>query len=242
MEDLTNTKIAGAILATALGFMLIRELAHSAMHVEAPEKPVYALAIPDSESEAKVEVELPFPQPEWVAAMDYARGETVFKKCTSCHNAEKGGANGTGPNLWDIVGKGAAHHADFTYSNAMTTSGLTWDYETLNDYLTKPTAYVTGTNMNFVGLKKDSDRAAVIEYLRQHSDAPLPKPEPAASEVETLEVSGEGVEAPLGTDEAAGVQEAQDGMTIDENPTNPDMPETTDGDVMQEPETVDGNH
>jgi len=37
--------------------------------------------------------------------------------------------------------------------------------------------------MNFVGLKKETDRAAVIELLRQAADAPIAQPEPAVAEV-----------------------------------------------------------
>jgi len=38
--------------------------------------------------------------------------------------------------------------------------------------------------MNFIGLKKESDRAAVIELLRQASDSPLSQPTPKLIENE----------------------------------------------------------
>ncbi len=188
MDELGFNKIAAAVLATALGFMLIKEVSHSAMHVSKPDTPAYALEIPEvGGADAAVE-DLPFPQPEWIASMDAERGAKVFKKCTSCHNADNGGANGTGPNLWNIVGSAAAQNASFGYSGAMTNSGIVWDYETLDGYLTKPTAYLSGTNMNFVGLKKEADRAAVIEYLRLASAAPIDQPAPAAgAEPEMIE-------------------------------------------------------
>lgn len=179
MDELGFNKIAAAVLATALGYMGIKELAHAVIHVEAASKPAYALAIPEAAG-AVVEIELPFPQADWIAAMDAERGAKVFKKCTSCHNADDGGANGTGPNLWNVVGAPAAKHAGFGYSSAFQSSGVTWDYESLDAYLTRPTKYISGTAMNFVGLKKDKDRAAVIEYMRQASSNPLPKPELAA--------------------------------------------------------------
>ena len=181
MDELGFNKIAAAVLATALGFMLIKEVSHSAMHVSKPDTPAYALEIPELGGTDVVVEDLPFPQPEWIAAMDAERGAKVFKKCTSCHNADNGGANGTGPNLWNVVGAPAAQKAGFGYSSAMTNSGLSWDYETLDAYLTKPTKFLSGTNMNFVGLKKENDRAAVIEYLRVASDAPIAQPEPAAA-------------------------------------------------------------
>lgn len=180
--DLTFNKYAAAILATALGFMLIKEVSHSAMHVSIPDVPAYGADLVVQDAGPEVVIDLPFPQPEFLASMDATKGAKVFKKCTSCHNADDGGKDGTGPNIWDIVGKPAGQSASFAgYSGAMKTSGITWNYEELNDYLTKPKEYVPGTKMNFVGLKKEADRAAVIEYLRVASNTPVAMPIAAAA-------------------------------------------------------------
>ena len=181
MDELGFNKIAGAVLATALGVMVLREAPHFFMHSDMPETPAYSVGPIEVETPGEAEP-LPFPQAEWVTAMDATRGAKVFKKCTSCHNTENGGANGTGPNLWNIVGAPAGAKGDFKYSGALASSGITWNYEELDGFLKKPTKYVSGTNMNFVGLKKDADRAAVIELLRQAADAPIAKPEPALAE------------------------------------------------------------
>ncbi len=180
MDELGLNKIFGAILATALGVMVLREAPHFFMHSEMPETPAYSVGPTEVETTGEAEP-LPFPQAEWVTAMDATRGAKVFKKCTSCHNADNGGANGTGPNLWNIVGEPAGAKAGFKYSGAMASSGITWTYEELDGFLKKPTKYLSGTNMNFVGLKKESDRAAVIELLRQASSAPKAKPAIAAA-------------------------------------------------------------
>jgi len=185
MDELGFNKIAGAVLATALGVMVLREAPHFFMHSDMPETPVYTVGPMEVETPGDAEP-LPFPQAEWVNAMDAERGAKVFKKCTSCHNAENGGANGTGPNLWNVVGASAGKHAGFKYSSAMAGSGLTWTYEDLDGFLKKPTKYLSGTNMNFVGLKKEADRAAVIEYLRVAADSPVARPE--AAEVEEVVV------------------------------------------------------
>ena len=179
MDELGFNKLAAAVLATALGFMGIKEISHMAMHVNEPVAPAYALEIPDVSTGGEVEIEPPFPSLEWVSAMDETRGEKVFKKCQSCHNAESGGANGTGPNLWNVVSATAGQHAGFKYSSAMGNSGIAWNYEELDGFLKKPGKYMSGTNMNFIGLKKAEDRAAVVEYLRVHADAPVARPEPA---------------------------------------------------------------
>ncbi len=177
--DLELNKIFAAILVTALGYMGIKELAHSMIHVQAPDTPAYALALPEVGGAKVEEIIMPFPQTEWVAAMDATRGAKVFKKCTSCHNNEAGGKHSTGPNLYNIVGSQAASKDGFGYSSAMNSAGLTWDYETLDKYLTRPGKFVSGTAMSFVGLKKDKDRAAVIEFLRQGSAEPIAQPEVA---------------------------------------------------------------
>lgn len=206
MDELGFNKIAAAVLATALGYMGIKEIAHAVVHTQKLETPAYALEIPEATGPEEV-IELPFPQPEWIAAMNAERGAKVFKKCTSCHNAEEGGAHSTGPNLWDIVGKPAAARSGFGYSSSFKSSGVTWNYEELDAYFTRPTKYIPGTAMNFVGLKKESDRAAVIEYLRRASSNPAAKPAPAATpeaptaEVQTGETSP-AVETPnTGTDQ-----------------------------------------
>ena len=182
MDELGFNKIAGAVLATALGIMILREAPHFFMHSDMPETPAYRVGPIEVEATGDAEP-LPFPQAEWVSAMDAERGAKVFKKCQSCHNADNGGANGTGPNLWNVVGAKAGTHAGFKYSGALSGSDITWTYEELDSFLTKPTRYVSGTTMNFVGLKKETDRAAVIELLRQAADAPIAQPEPAVVEV-----------------------------------------------------------
>jgi cytochrome c len=182
MDELGFNKIAGAILATALGIMVLREAPHFFMHSDMPETPAYWVG-PTIDDTVDNDEPLPIPQPEWVAAMDAERGAKVFKKCASCHNADDGGANGTGPNLWNIVGQPAGAKAGFKYSGALASSGLTWNYEELDAFLHKPKKYVSGTTMGFVGLKKEADRAAVIELLRQASGTPVAQPEPATVEV-----------------------------------------------------------
>ncbi len=97
---------------------------------------------------------------------DAAKGEKVFKKCQACHTVEQGGKNKIGPNLYAIVGKKSASVEGYDYSKAMQEANLTWDDETLSEYLKKPKAFVKGTKMSFVGLKKESDRENLIAYLK----------------------------------------------------------------------------
>lgn len=101
-----------------------------------------------------------------LAEGDAVKGLKVFKKCKACHTAEEGGKNRIGPNLFGIVGKKSAQVKGYKYSKAMIASGLTWDEATLDNYLLKPRALVKKTKMTFAGLKKDTQRANVIAYLK----------------------------------------------------------------------------
>ncbi|NNE58012.1 MAG: c-type cytochrome [Hellea sp.] len=180
--DLTFNKYAAAILATALGFMLIKEVSHSAMHIEIPEVLSYGEDFKGPQ-EAPVKVEpLPFPQADWVAAMEMTAGEKAFKACIACHKIVPGETSNQGPNLYNIVGRQAAS-TDFAYSDAMKSSGITWTYEELDNFLSSPKTYIAGTKMGYAGIKKMEKRAAVIEYLRMNSDAPMAPPEPVIMDV-----------------------------------------------------------
>ena len=104
-----------------------------------------------------------------LASGDVAAGEKVFKKCKACHvvDAEK---HKTGPHLVNIMGRAAGSADGFKkYSDAMKSSGIVWNEETLDGYLEKPKAYVKGTRMAFAGLRKEEDRAKVIAYLKSYS-------------------------------------------------------------------------
>lgn len=111
-----------------------------------------------------------------MASFDAAAGEKVFKKCAACHGVEEGGPNKVGPNLWGVVGANKGVHDGYAYSEALLAVGGTWSYENLDKFLTSPKNYAPGNKMTFPGLKKASDRAKVILYLRENSSNPLPLP------------------------------------------------------------------
>ena len=98
-------------------------------------------------------------------ASDAVAGEKVFKKCKACHYVDRK-KNKSGPHLVDIVGRSAGAVEGFKYSKAMAKSGLVWDEATLAGFLAKPKKYLKGTKMSFAGLKKVSDIANVIAYLK----------------------------------------------------------------------------
>ncbi|MBX9647047.1 MAG: cytochrome c family protein [Xanthobacteraceae bacterium] len=94
---------------------------------------------------------------------DPARGQTLYQGCTDCHSIDK---NDVGPKHRGVVGRHAGIIADYGYSKALKTSGLTWDEPTLDRWLTNPGALVPGTQM-FYNVERPQDRADIIAYLKQ---------------------------------------------------------------------------
>ena len=86
----------------------------------------------------------------------------------------KDGPNKTGPNLWNIVGRSQGAKEGFRYSDGLKALGGHWGFGELNRFITRPADYVPDTRMAFPGLRKASDRADLIAYLRSLSDAPVP--------------------------------------------------------------------
>lgn len=104
-------------------------------------------------------------------AADLANGKTKFAFCVSCHTIAPGGPNMTGPHLSGVAGRKAGSLPDFNYSEALKTSGLTWDGPTLEKWLTDPRGMIPGTKMSFVGIKNPKDRTDVVAYLLAASAA-----------------------------------------------------------------------
>ena len=107
---------------------------------------------------------------------DATKGEKIFKKCAACHSVIPGKKK-VGPSLHGIVGRTPGTADGFKYSKAMKAYGETgavWGEETLDPWLAKPRAFLTGTRMAFPGLKKEQDRADVIAYLKTFSEKKEP--------------------------------------------------------------------
>jgi cytochrome c len=97
-----------------------------------------------------------------------AGGERLFiQQCKICHTVEKDGRNGVGPNLHGLFGRKAGTVSGFSFSDAMTNSGIVWDDKTVADYLKDPKARVPGGKMVFAGLKRQDQLDEMIAYLRK---------------------------------------------------------------------------
>ena len=107
------------------------------------------------------------------AQPDPAAGAKAFGACKACHTATKGGKNGTGPNLWGIVGAGIGASPGFKYSDGMKAmAGKVWDAALIDRFIEKPKDVVPGTKMTYPGMRKPADRANLIAWIAQQSDTP----------------------------------------------------------------------
>lgn len=180
--NLELNKIFAALLVAGITAMLAGFFAHQLVHPHVPEKAV--LDIDTSALEAAATGGPAGPVgPEPILALlekaDVKRGEQLSKACTACHSFNKDGKDGVGPNQWNLVMSAKAHKDGFAYSDALKSlhaKGEKWTYADLNNFIYKPQVAVPGTKMNYLGLKKTEDRAALIAYLRTLSDSPAALP------------------------------------------------------------------
>ena len=193
MSDLTFNKVAGAVLATGLAIVGLREISSGVFAPQPVEKPGYAIEVAEDAGAAGGGAEAPIDWGTVLPTADVKAGEAVFAKCKSCHTIEAGGANGTGPNLHGILGKKSGQHAGFAYSPVMVEHGThgVWTFQETSEFLKAPQKHLPGTKMTFVGLKKAEDRINLLAYLNtQGSNLPFPAPNPAAAAAPAGDAAG----------------------------------------------------
>lgn len=108
---------------------------------------------------------------ELLAKADAKAGEDLMnKKCATCHDITKVGANKVGPHLWGTINRPIASVGEFNYSAGMKKhagEAKTWSVDNLNAFLWSPSKTVPGTMMSFAGIQKDQDRANVIAHIKE---------------------------------------------------------------------------
>ena len=206
MDSFEWNKVAGGVLAAFLIIMGVNTLAGGLFSKHRPEKPAYDLCAnftceASGAGAAEAVTAVAYDLGTELVSADAAKGETVFKKCATCHTVEKGGANKTGPNLWGILNSNHAHKADFAYSDAFKAkAGEPWTIEAMDKYLEHPNQQMKGTKMAFAGLANPQDRANVIAYLNKNADAPVAYPAPKAVAVPAAAAPATAAAAPAGPD------------------------------------------
>ena len=186
MDELRLNKVFAGFLFAALLLMAgvkiadvmvpHQELAENAYVIEVAETTDIAAAAPVDTG--------PEPILALLASADLGAGEKLSKKCSACHVFDAGGQNKVGPALWNVVNRPLGASEGYAYSDALAGFGGARDYAALNAFLAKPKGYISGTKMNFAGLKKPQDRANLIAWMRAKADSPaaLPSADDIAAE------------------------------------------------------------
>jgi cytochrome c len=171
MNSFELNKVLGALLGTCLILVAMHIASGAIFTPQPPAKPGFEIAVKEEQ-----------PQAGTLASASIQRGAEIAKQCQACHNVQEGQGPKVGPDLYGVVGRKIASVEGFNYSSALKAKSGTWDFDTLNTWLTKPSAFAPGTAMTFAGLSSEKQRADVIDYLDSLSANPvsLPKPQNAS--------------------------------------------------------------
>jgi len=183
MGGMEFNKIFAAILVAGIAAMMAGFWSEKLVKPEKLKENAFPIEVTEDAGAGGVKVEKKAePVLALLAEADIARGQKLSKACAACHSYDNGGPNGVGPNMWGVVGRTKQSVDGFKYSGALNANGENvWTYAALNEFLWKPKKYAPGTKMNYAGLKKPEDRAAMIAWLRTLDSSP--KPMPSATEI-----------------------------------------------------------
>ncbi len=193
--NLRGNMILGTVLASCLGVLGLRTVSETAIEAHYPEKAGYEVVIPDAPAPGAADAA---PKPiDWGVVLADAtnlpailtKGEQLHKACVACHSFEAGGANGTGPALYGVVGRMAGAHPGFQYSEAMAAHGKPWTLDELAAFIAAPATYIRGTKMSFAGYRKQEDQVAIVAFLRAQAASPAPLPAPLPVEAAPAEAA-----------------------------------------------------
>jgi cytochrome c len=200
MNSFELNKILGALLGTCLVLVAMHIAAGAIFTPEQPAKPGFEVAVKEEQPQAGAAPAAPAATPidTLLASASSDRGAQVARQCQACHNFQEGQGPKIGPDLYGVVGRKIASAPGFNFSSALKSKNGTWDFDTLNTWLTKPSAYAPGTAMTFAGLSNEKQRADVIAYLDTLSPNPVPLPKPQNASATPPAPTGAGSSPPAG--------------------------------------------
>jgi len=186
MDELRLNKVFAGFLFAALLLMAGVKIADVMVPHQGLTENAYVIEVAETTDTADAAPVDTGPEPilALLAGADLGAGEKLSKKCSACHVFDAGGQNKVGPALWNVVNRPLGASEGYAYSDALAGFGGAWDYAALNVFLAKPKGYISGTKMNFAGLKKPEDRANLIAWMRAKADSPaaLPSADDIAAE------------------------------------------------------------
>lgn len=98
---------------------------------------------------------------------DPTRGQNLFRACAACHSLEPD-RNMTGPSLSGLWDRQAGDLKSFSrYSDAMKSSGIIWNENSLDPWLKNPHEFIPENEMTFRGISDEKSRADLIAFLKE---------------------------------------------------------------------------
>lgn len=100
-----------------------------------------------------------------------SNGERQFKrKCAICHTLTPDGQRRAGPSLHGLFGRPAGALSDYSYSDALTDTGIVWSDDTIDKLFDLgPDVFTPGSKMPMQRITEPQDRRDLIAYLRDHT-------------------------------------------------------------------------
>ena len=98
-------------------------------------------------------------------------GEKLFDaECRRCHAPDASDAS-YGPQLENIIGRGAGAVPGFEYSDALAGSGIVWTPAALRAWMEDNDGFMPGTKMRHVGINDRTVQDFILAYLASISTA-----------------------------------------------------------------------
>jgi cytochrome c len=99
-------------------------------------------------------------------------GERQFnRKCSICHSLSAESERRAGPTLKNLFGRPAGVVPDYSYSERLRRGDIIWDETSIDALFDQgPEVYIEGSKMPMQRITNPEDRAALIAFLRSHSD------------------------------------------------------------------------
>ena len=102
-------------------------------------------------------------------------GAELWLACAGCHSIEPGAPHRVGPNLHGIIGRPAATRPGYTYSEALSGSGITWQPGLLRGFIMNAEAMVPGTWMAYRDVMTPAELDRLVDYVTEQA-GPAPPP------------------------------------------------------------------
>ena len=96
-----------------------------------------------------------------------ANGQSVFNRCSACHQVGSGAQNARGPHLAGLFGRPLASVQGYRYSDGLSARrGELWDPTLLTDYITDPARFIGERSSMPAQRLRPQQVADLIAFLR----------------------------------------------------------------------------